>query len=158
MTFKIIRSMLLQDNRLGPKPTQQQQSVQDYPRPHTRSPLDIPEILEKIFSYLSSSHLRIGPSLVCKQWRTLSMRYITNSLLWDSLHTNKTEAIRKEFTDHLKGADVLKCHFRDYVVGGVGNGVGLLVNCIRSLSSEERSRLRSSPTCKSLISPSQMTK
>ncbi|KAK3806227.1 MAG: hypothetical protein JOS17DRAFT_767682, partial [Linnemannia elongata] len=48
----------------------------------TPSPLDIPEILEQIFSYLDDSALRRSVAPVCRQWLLLSQNRLVRDITW----------------------------------------------------------------------------
>ncbi|KAF9548677.1 hypothetical protein EC957_005916 [Mortierella hygrophila] len=48
----------------------------------TLSPLDIPEILEQIFSYLDNSTLRRSIAPVCRQWFLLSQNRLVRDITW----------------------------------------------------------------------------
>ncbi|KAK5829028.1 hypothetical protein F5H01DRAFT_374424 [Linnemannia elongata] len=70
-------------SKLAPFSTSKQQQLQTTPslcRP--LSPLDIPELLQHIFSFLNQRSLRIA-ILVCRQWLYLNQHRLHREVIWD---------------------------------------------------------------------------
>ncbi|KAK3819403.1 MAG: hypothetical protein JOS17DRAFT_794058 [Linnemannia elongata] len=69
---------------VSPTPYQPDSQAQTLFRPSTRplSPLDIPELLELIFSFINGHTLRISV-LVCRQWYRLNQDRLFRELIWD---------------------------------------------------------------------------
>ncbi|KAG0216134.1 hypothetical protein BGX33_000471 [Mortierella sp. NVP41] len=49
----------------------------------TLSPLDLPEVLDLIFSYLDEYTLRHTALLVCRQWLQMNQERVTREVVWD---------------------------------------------------------------------------
>jgi hypothetical protein len=49
----------------------------------TLSPLDIPEILELIFSYLDNRNIRRSVVLVSRQWHLLNQNWLVCEVTWN---------------------------------------------------------------------------
>ncbi|KAF9353836.1 hypothetical protein BGX34_011346, partial [Mortierella sp. NVP85] len=105
------------------------------------SPLDIPEILERIFEFLSSSQIRCGPSRVCKSWRLLSLRFISNTTTWDSRPSfQDTHMPWTELEQRLMNTDVLRCNLRNHTNGAqISNALSTVIN---NLPSNARQRIQ----------------
>ncbi|KAK3813060.1 MAG: hypothetical protein J3Q66DRAFT_403274 [Benniella sp.] len=117
----------------------------------TLSALDIPEILERIFEFLSSSQIRCGPSRVCKSWRLLSLRFLSNTTVWDSYSLFKeTHMPWTEFEQRLMNTNILRCslwhHFNGSEISAklstiINNLPNNALQRIRELHFDENSRL-----------------
>jgi len=110
-------------------------------RRSTLSPLDIPEILERIFKFLSSPQIRYGPSRVCKSWRLLSLRFFSNTTAWDSHPPfQETHMPWTELEQRLMNTDILRCNLRQHVDGSQTSAK--LSNVIDNLPSNATERIR----------------
>lgn len=90
----------------------------------TLSPLDVPEILEHIFSYIDEHNIRCSVVLVCRQWHLLNQSRLVREVTWnqDWRPSRKARALRK-----LPGAGRLHvCH--------LGNGSKFMQDAVRALS------------------------
>ncbi|OAQ34414.1 hypothetical protein K457DRAFT_14252 [Linnemannia elongata AG-77] len=89
----------------------------------TLSPLDLPEILELIFSYLDNYTTRRSAVLVCRQWHILNQNRLVREVTWnqDWKPSRKERALRK-----LPGAGRLYiCH--------LGNGSHFIQDALVAL-------------------------
>ncbi|KAK3806253.1 MAG: hypothetical protein JOS17DRAFT_767737, partial [Linnemannia elongata] len=89
----------------------------------TLSPLDLPEILELIFSYLDNYTTRRSVVLVCRQWHLLNQNRLVREVTWnqDWRPSRKERALRK-----LPGAGQLYiCH--------LGNGSHFIQDALIAL-------------------------
>ncbi|KAI8602889.1 hypothetical protein EDD21DRAFT_413564 [Dissophora ornata] len=72
-------------------------------------PLDIPEIVECVFSFLNRSQLLFGASQVCKLWRSVSLGLIVHTAQWDTQNTKAQEDIFRQRQGTLRA---LNCNFQ----------------------------------------------
>ncbi|KAG0262633.1 hypothetical protein BG011_009940 [Mortierella polycephala] len=75
--------------------------------PEALSPMDIPEILGLIFSFLSQYTLRRCVALVCHQWRAIAQPLVHGTVIW-SLDKNSSFYPRKQALEGLQQAGVLR--------------------------------------------------
>ncbi|KAF9184226.1 hypothetical protein BGZ51_003471 [Haplosporangium sp. Z 767] len=73
----------------------------------TPSPLDIPEVLELIFSFLSRYTLRWCVAPVCHQWHTIAQFLVRGTVIW-SLDKNSSIYPREQALECLQQAGVLR--------------------------------------------------
>ncbi|KAF9345911.1 hypothetical protein BGX34_004368 [Mortierella sp. NVP85] len=107
----------------------------------TLSALDIPEILERIFEFLSSPQIRCGPSRVCKSWRLVSLRFFSNTTAWDSHPPFPATTIPwTELKQQLTNTDILRCNLRHHFEGSEISAK--LSNIINNLPSNALQRIR----------------
>ncbi|KAF9401905.1 hypothetical protein BGX21_000220 [Mortierella sp. AD011] len=94
---------------------------------------EVLEILLLILSYLPPSQLRIGPTLVCRQWHVVCLLFITNTTTWDSRIVSKNSKEETVFNQRIKTTDILRCHIEDDR-WGARDAIKSLTQSIASLS------------------------
>ncbi|KAF9361820.1 hypothetical protein BGX34_006867 [Mortierella sp. NVP85] len=77
--------------------------------PNKRSPVDIPELLQLIFSYLSPHILRSSASLVCRQWNNVARHMLdTRPVTWKDSDSGGDTALQRENLRRLQWTNALR--------------------------------------------------
>ncbi|KAK3819390.1 MAG: hypothetical protein JOS17DRAFT_756336 [Linnemannia elongata] len=94
----------------------QKEPTQSIPSPtHNQpiTPLDIPELLYQIFSYLDNYTIALSVVRVCRQWFLLNHSRMGRTLTWD---INWQPSLPKDALERLPGAErlILSCEHKDF--------------------------------------------
>ncbi|KAK3823212.1 MAG: hypothetical protein J3Q66DRAFT_397675 [Benniella sp.] len=77
--------------------------------PNQRSPVDIPELLQLIFSYLSPHILRSSASLVCRQWNNVAQHMLdTRPVTWRDSDSGGSTSLQHENLRRLQWTNALR--------------------------------------------------